>query len=188
MSPPAASGPRRLRVVVWNIANKPCAWSALDRLEPDICLLNEADVPAGRQGVWSADGTRGRDNKNRPWTAAVVSSLQSSPITDAQPQWRQSKRDVPFHCSRPGSWAAACVETAVSPITTVALYGLLDELSDASVHRSLSELSPLVDDPRYNRHILLGGDLTTGTQWPHGEAFLQARSQCAGQDRCPWPR
>jgi hypothetical protein len=44
-------------------------------------------------------------------------------------------------------------------VTAVALYGLLDERSDASVHRSLSELSPLFDHPTYGKNLLLGGDL-----------------------------
>jgi len=44
-------------------------------------------------------------------------------------------------------------------ITAISLYGLLDERSDASVHRSLSELTPLLADGRYNELLLLGGDL-----------------------------
>jgi len=139
------------------------AWSALDRLEPDICLLNEAIVPVSSRGVWSPNGAVGRDSANRPWTAAVVSSLESSAISEARPQWRQNKRNVPFHCSRPGSWVAAKVETVVGPISSVALYGLMDELSDASVHRSLSEVSPVLDDHSYKKLVILGGDLNTGT-------------------------
>jgi hypothetical protein len=50
-------------------------------------------------------------------------------------------------------------------VTAISLYGLLDELSDASVHRSLSEVSPIFDDDRYNRLVLLGGDLNTWTGW-----------------------
>lgn len=167
------SSKRRLRVVVWNMAHKQRAWAALDRLGPDICLLNEAFVPAGRRGVWSTDGTVGRDRAKRRWTAAVVSRFKSTAITDARPQWRQSKRNVPFQCSRPGSWAAARVDTELGPVSAVALYGLMDELSDASVHRSLSELSPVLDDPKYNKHVILGGDLNTGTQWPKGEVFYK---------------
>jgi hypothetical protein len=41
----------------------------------------------------------------------------------------------------------------------IAVYGLLDEKSDASVHRSLSELTPIFDHPRYGKNVLLGGDL-----------------------------
>jgi hypothetical protein len=33
-------------------------------------------------------------------------------------------------------------------MTAISLYGLLDERSDASVHRSLSELTPLLEDGR----------------------------------------
>jgi exonuclease III len=44
-------------------------------------------------------------------------------------------------------------------VTAIALYGLMDEPSDASVHRSLSELSPIFDHEDYGRLLLLGGDL-----------------------------
>jgi len=36
----------------------------------------------------------------------------------------------------------------------VSIYGLTDELSEASVHRSLSEISPLFSDPRYKELLL----------------------------------
>src|SRR5262245_23727029 len=114
----------RLRVAVWNMAGKRRAWPALDRLNPHISLLNEARVPDGRRGVWNPGGTVGRDRRARTWTAAVISDLPSSPITDARPQWRQSTRNVPFHCSRPGSWSAATVETSLGPIACLSLYGL----------------------------------------------------------------
>lgn len=154
-----------LRVVVWNMAHKRDAWAALDRLEPDICLLNEALVPQSRRGLWSADGTHGRDSARRPWASAVLSRFPLVAIRDAAPQFRQSVRRVPFQCSRPGTWEAASIETTLGAVTAVALYGLMDELSDASVHRSLSELSPLLDDRRYRDLVLVGGDLNTGTQW-----------------------
>ena len=155
-----------LRVVVWNMAHKRDAWAALDGLEADICLLNEALVPEGRKGIWSATGTHGRDGSTRrPWSAAVTTKLPFLPITDARPQFRQSIRQVPFECSRPGAWEAASVETSLGPLSAVALYGLMDELSDASVHRSLSELSPVLDDQRYRDLVIIGGDLNTGTQW-----------------------
>lgn len=57
-------------------------------------------------------------------------------------------------------------------VTTIALYGLLDEKSDASVHRSLSELTPLFEDDRYNEHLVLGGDLNTWTGWKEGSRHL----------------
>jgi endonuclease/exonuclease/phosphatase family metal-dependent hydrolase len=161
-----------MRVVVWNVANKPAALDALGSLEPDIALLNEASPPPTARGIWR-EATVGRDSKRRPWSVAVLSPHPVSEITDARPSWRGSERNVPFVCSRPGSWIAASVEVASGvDVTAVSLYGPLDEFSDASVHRSLSELSPLVDDPRYQQHVLIGGDLNTWTGWPASEPAL----------------
>ncbi len=65
------------------------------------------------------------------------------------------------------------VRPGLDDVTAVSLYGLLDEKSDASVHRSLSELAPVFDDERYNWLLLLGGDLNvwTGRSVP-GSAHL----------------
>jgi hypothetical protein len=161
-----------VRVVVWNIANNELAFPALATLEPDVALLNEASPPAALDGIWR-EATEGRDSKRRPWSAAVLSPHRVEEITDARPSWRNTLRDVPFACSRPGSWIAARVALAPgAELTAVALYGLMDEFSDASVHRSLSEISPVFDDPRYQRNVLLGGDLNTGTAWPSNDPFL----------------
>jgi endonuclease/exonuclease/phosphatase family metal-dependent hydrolase len=56
----------------------------------------------------------------------------------------------------------------IGNVTCVSIYGLMDELSEASVHRTLSEVSPLFSDPRYREPLLLAGDLNTSTQWPEG--------------------
>lgn len=158
-----------MRVVVWNIANKLAAFDALSSLGPDVALLNEASPPPIAKGIWR-QATVGRDAKRRRWSAAVLSPHPVVEITDARPSWRGSERNVQFVCSRPGSWIAASVEVAVGrTVTAVSLYGLLDEFSDASVHRSLSELSPLVDDPRYRTHVLIGGDLNTWSGWSESE-------------------
>lgn len=166
-----------LRVVVWNMAQRQSAWDALACLAPDICLLNEALVPTDSRGVWNLAGTQGRDLGRRPWSAAVMSDLPLSCISDARPEFRGHRRNVPFECSRPGSWVAARVETPIGPLTAISLYGLMDELSDASVHRSLSELSPVLDDPRYRELVVLGGDLNTSTQWPARDARWNARDR-----------
>lgn len=169
------------RVVVWNIANNPAAWSALDSLEPDICLLNEAIVPPGRNAVWSETGTHGMDGKTRRWSAAIVSRHPLHVISDARAQWRGKRCEARFQCSRPGSWVAARVETPLGFVAAVSLYGLMDEFSDASVHRSLSECSPLFDDPNYRDRVVLGGDLNSGTQWRETEARFNARDRAVLQ-------
>jgi hypothetical protein len=74
---------RDFRVVVWNMAKSQRAWKALDGLSPDLCLLCEAQVPKGRQGHWSVEGTRGRDKAKRQWSAAIVTASEATPIEDA---------------------------------------------------------------------------------------------------------
>jgi len=44
-------------------------------------------------------------------------------------------------------------------VTAIALYGLNDEAYESSVHRSLSELSPVFDHAEYGKYLVLGGDL-----------------------------
>jgi hypothetical protein len=100
----------------------------------------------------------------------IVSPLGCREIRDAQAvSYRGRKPKVPFENSRPGSWTAGVVSVpGVGNVTCVSIYGLMDELSEASVHRLLSEISPLFSDPRYKEPLLIGGDLNTSTQWPKG--------------------
>jgi hypothetical protein len=81
--------------------------------------------------------------------------------------------NIPFENSRPGSWTTAVAQVPdFGAVTAISLYGLMDEKSDASIHRSLSELTPVFEDQRYNRLLLLGGDLNTWTGWPDGSPHL----------------
>lgn len=160
--------------VAWNMAHKSRSWDALSDLACDVALLSEARVPVpdGLDAVFEPEGTLGRDRDThkRSWSTAVVSQHGPRRIEDAQAvSYRGRRPKVAFEMSRPGSWSAAVVPLPdVGDVTCVSLYGLLDELSEASVHRSLSELSPIFSDDRYKRRVLLGGDLNAGTQWPEG--------------------
>jgi hypothetical protein len=159
------------KVVVWNMdasrrRRNPKGWQALADLEPDIALLNEAVRPQPQPGVGltvrGRTSTRGRDHA-RPWASLVASPHELEPV-DAR------VKRVPFGTSRPGAWTAWVVSVPaddgrVERVTAISLYGLLDEMSDASVHRSLSEIAPIFDDRRYNDLVLLGGDLNTWTGW-----------------------
>jgi hypothetical protein len=174
-------------VLVWNMAlGSPFPgrdpyenWARLEQLMAEQCaqvaLLNEARVPSGTHGIYEAEGTKGRDGKPRDWSTAVISRWQLDPIEDARPRnylGRERSR-LPFENSRPGSWTAATVQIpGGEPVTCIAIYGLLDDLSDASVHRSLSEVSPIFSDPRYKERVLLGGDLNLTTQWSNEDGLL----------------
>jgi hypothetical protein len=163
-----------MRVVAWNMAHRVRSWTALGGLEADVALLSEARVGKGvKANFLGGERTDGRDGYRRPWATAIVSPHALREIDDAR-SWRGGRPvKVPFERSRTGSWTAAIVRVPdVGDVTAVTLYGLMDEKSDASLHRSLSELAPVFDDPRYNRLLLLGGDLNTWTGWPAASAHL----------------
>ncbi len=112
---------------------------------------------------------------DRPWSTAVASPHPLRPIADARVARPFKDRPrLPFEPLRPGTWTAASVEIDGLNVTAISLYGLIDERSDASVHRSLSELSPIFDHEEYGKHLLLGGDLNV---------FSNPRPGSWGRDR-----
>jgi endonuclease/exonuclease/phosphatase family metal-dependent hydrolase len=163
-----------MKVIAWNMAHDVRSWGALQRVRADIALLTEATPAPDRRKAVGEPRTFGRDHWKRPWASVVWSRWPLTPIWDAHSHNAYGKpKSAPFETSRPGAWAAASIDVPrVGPVTAISLYGLLDEISDASVHRSLSELSPLLDDPRWNQRVLLGGDLNTGTQWRASSPYL----------------
>jgi exonuclease III len=157
--------------VVWNLNEargaKRQSWAVLEGFYADVALLSEARVPEGIIAIGHGK-TIGRDCKHereedcrgRPWSTAIVSRHAARPITHATARRYGRPLDIPFSPSRPGTWIAASVSIPqVGEVSMVSLYGLTDEKSDASVHRSLSDLEPLFEDPEYNARLLLGGDL-----------------------------
>jgi endonuclease/exonuclease/phosphatase family metal-dependent hydrolase len=162
----------------------------------DVALLSEASVyqmraanaDAIREGqpepfFFSEEGTKGRDfwtddngirkayDRSR-WSAAVMSPLGPNSLGEddvratSASHTNPRRPDIPFTNSRPGSWVAATVPMGMERVTCISLYGLIEELSDASMHRSLSEISPIFSDPAYKDLVLVGGDLNTSTPWP----------------------
>jgi hypothetical protein len=157
-------------VIVWNMQHNQDNWALLrhgNTLGADIQLLCEAPPPPRdiqAIGQWRTIGLADSLPLDRPvireWSTAVVAGSRPTFITDARRA--REYRDhppLPFKPSRPGTWTAARVKIGRLTVTAIALYGLLDEKSDASVHRSLSELSPIFDHRVYGRYVLLGGDL-----------------------------
>jgi hypothetical protein len=163
-----------MKIVAWNMAHRIDSWSRLAELEADAALLSEARVPSDYPDlVVGGERTHGMDGFDRPWAAAITARHPLEPIIDARATRYGRPLSVPFASSRPGTWEAALLSPPDDdPITLVSLYGLMDEKSDASVHRSLSELSGLFEDERYSRLLVLGGDLNTWTGWGEGSAHL----------------
>lgn len=171
-------------VVTWNmnLATKRDPrknWAFLEDViakDVDVALLCEATIRPHTDSIYGSSGTSGRDYQ-RAWSTAIVSKHGPVEIHDAVAANYMGKprKHFPFKPSRPGAWTAAQVSLMEGlAVTFISLYGLLDDLSDASVHRSLSDLDPLFTDSRYNEYIVLGGDLNVSTQMPRGPA--RARS------------
>lgn len=157
-----------LNTVVWNMQHKESNWRVLtewDELkDADIALLCEAPAPPDDVswiGLGRTEGLDFRPLSGRPvkraWSTAVLSGHPAKEIADARlSRWG---KPLSFGASRPGTWTAASIAIDGLKVTAVSLYGLMDEKSDASVHRALSELSPLFDHKTYGGYLLLGGDL-----------------------------
>jgi endonuclease/exonuclease/phosphatase family metal-dependent hydrolase len=169
----------------------------------EVAILNEADVSTlksknaaavrearAEPAVFSERGTIGRDSwtngglrnakDRRGWTAAIVAETGAQPIGQSDvraraPVWPHRRPDLPFSASRPGTWVAARVAAGGLDVSCVSLYGLAEELSDASMHTSLSEVSPLFSDPGYMDLVLLGGDFNVSTAFAEASAREQSR-------------
>jgi hypothetical protein len=180
--------PATMKVVVWNMSfvRSRENWRKFEEggeLACDLALLNEArprdDGP--KLHVLTDGKTIGRDDvtnggkKKRGWAAAVASRFELRQPEDvwALPPNNGDRRSM-LEVSRPGSWKAGVIEFSNGErVTAISLYGLLDERSDASVHRSLSDLTPLIEDARYNKLLLLGGDLNTLCTGKAGSRYLE---------------
>jgi endonuclease/exonuclease/phosphatase family metal-dependent hydrolase len=154
----------------------------------DVALLKEAPVPVphpnGFVASSSESGTEGRDRREdngqpipRPWSTAIVATKGPLDEVDARATGSWGRRpNVPFEPARAGTWTARVLDAReIGRVTCVALYGLIEELSDASVHRSLSDISPIFTNPNYKEFVLVGGDLNTSTQWKRSD--VRARDQ-----------
>jgi hypothetical protein len=152
--------------MVWNMnwnqntqaAKDACIQDLLQRYSVDVALLNEVRITLLTKWqkahpsavLFNAGGTVGKDYTRRVYSAAIYSKHGPAEITDAKAKslrGRRPKIDFAQANSRPGSWIAASVPSGKGPVSCISLYGFCDELGDASMHRSLSEVSPIFSDP-----------------------------------------
>jgi hypothetical protein len=161
-------------VVAWNMNQRELNWDVLRRgeaLDADVHILCEAPrPPRGKNaiGQWrtlGVDVDLPLDKPVKREFSTGIAIRERKPlawITDARRD-RYYGAELPFKPSRPGTWTAGRIKAGKLAVTVIALYGLLDEKSDASMHRSLSELTPIFDHPTYRRHIIMGGDFNIFT-------------------------
>jgi exonuclease III len=175
-----------VRIATWNMDYwkrsselRAGAWTYLvERVRPEIALLQECN-PTGiaRSTVFREGGlldTRVSPPRKRGWGSAVVSfgpkiagvEFSVSPFCETP---------VALLGTYPGSVAIAEVFARV-PLVVVSAYGVIDHgYADSTIHRILSDLTPLIDQ-RKGRGIVVAGDLNVTTQWS-----AKHRSLCRGR-------
>jgi hypothetical protein len=145
-------------------AQRKAGWKFLLDLKPDIALLQETvpdDEIDASQVVFRPQGI----SKSRPWGSAVISfGRPISAITEARS--RYSRKTTDLHQTLAGSLAIA----RVGNLTLISHYGVIENgYSVTTVHRQLSDLTPLFDSA-LGKRVILGGDLNISSQLeePHG--------------------
>lgn len=148
-------------VAVWNMQQRASGWDYFDRvLDADIALLQEvaAAPPSSRPGLCKEIGG------NRPWGSCVLSRHPLSELREVTNSYTRGA--VPLIRHYPGAVVTALVEVPHEPIVAVSTYGLFDDgYSITSVHRILSDLTPLMDSS-LRHQVLVGGDLNCSSQLP----------------------
>lgn len=159
------------RVVTWNMNywarsahERAAAWGFLRSVEPDFALLQEA-VPPEELPRTHCVYQRGGISRRRPWGSAVVSFSEVITEITAVASVHGS-RVTQLRRTHTGSVAVAVTRNG---LTLISVYGLIDDgYAVTTVHRQLSDLTPLFDT-KYGRQAVLAGDLNVTTQFdePH---------------------
>lgn len=149
-----------ISVITWNMDNwkrsseqRQSAWNYLTKvIQPDIALLQECVPPEDLDDEYNIcyheiGGTRN-------WGSAVLS--RGFPI-----------QEVEFDNSHPGSVVVVEVEMPILTLTAISVYGIFcrHNYTTTTMHRILSDLTPLIHGERTKRTFLMGGDYNVSTQW-----------------------
>lgn len=189
-----------MRLVTWNMDHwrrpqeqRDAAWAFLrDEIRPDVALLQEAVPPDGvgsavfRKGGMHDD--RREKAKDLGWGSAVVafgSEIRS--IDSATPPF--GKKPNPILRTFPGAVAVAELP-GDKPIVVVSVYGVINRgYADATMHRILSDITPLVDERRGKR-IIVAGDMNITTQWSakHRSFLHGLHNECLRRDQTVFDR
>lgn len=163
------------------------AWDYLqNQVRPDVALLQEAQPSGQSPGVVYRGTGIYDDRKEKPkdlgWGSSVVSFGPSiRPIESAVSPF--GANPIPVLRTFPGSVAVAEIQ-GPDPLVVVSAYGLIDRgYADCTVHRILSDLTPLIDERRARR-MVIAGDLNITSQWSSTHrSFLKGRHrECLARD------
>tara|TARA_Y100000994_G_scaffold247275_1_gene252303 strand:- start:3348 stop:4067 length:720 start_codon:yes stop_codon:yes gene_type:complete len=146
-----------MKCLVWNMDHwkrsqeqREKAWKFIQSLEPELCLLNECiDHPSQPYSIHSKD--------TGAWGTGVFSKYALSEITSID----KGKKTIPLSISHPGALVPCELTIGKQEIIAISLYGKIDKSGYATttLHRSLSDLTPLLDGQRKKtRWLIIGGD------------------------------
>lgn len=157
-------------IISWNIAHRREAWLRLFAIDPSIALLQEACPPPQELQI---DGSRVAAPPDDQWKvtvrgvsphgAAVVCLDQALEFSAIEPKPLAEATPDELSASHPGQFAVGrFLLPGGDALTIVSLYAIWERqaglgiYSEASLHRALSDLTPLMQgkDP-----LLIAGDL-----------------------------
>ena len=188
-----------MRIVSWNLNratwqhrkrfttsedHRQGGWTQLAALDPDIALVQEAapppdglerppleTIPSGEEEWRSLPGPQ------RTWCAAIASwGPRIAPI--------DSSDRTPLDVTHRGAYAIGTVAWRNTRLALVSIYALWDyawlptgykprpRYAETSLHRSISDLTPILDFRHNGMPVLLAGDFNASTQ--HDEPYRAA--------------
>ena len=159
------------------------SWHFLeDHVRADVALLQETAPPAAKGAIYGQGGI----GKARPWGSAILApGMSLEPIDEAVN--RHTGHPAPLLLTHPGCTVIARWDRERGgPVVFISMYGLIDHgYAITTVHRLLSDLTPLLDS-RLGQRVILerGPELLDAapTALPH-LASQPLRALCAPRAR-----
>ena len=145
-----------MKCLVWNMDywkrtedNRAKAWEYIQSVDPDVCLLNECSTHTSQEYSVHSVYRRG-------WGTGVFSKHQLTEITSVT----KGTRLIPLIKSHPESLVSTKFELNSKNITAISLYGKIDQdgFCITTLHRSLSDLTPIFSQRRNTEWLIIGGD------------------------------
>jgi hypothetical protein len=136
------------------------AWALLADLRLDVSLVQEAVPPPDVHAIYRPGGIG-----KRRWGSAVVSYTGELSELERVNSPYGHKKEVELNQTFPGSVVLAQL-TEGQPTVFVSAYGVMEGgYAVTTMHRVLSDLTPLLDT-RLGKHLIIGGDFNCSTQLP----------------------
>lgn len=168
-----------MRLLSWNMNRRASNWNVLVdlMLKHDVtaAMLQEAVAPPNSlESELQAFGDPSLGTE--PWQmpipsgtrrpfASALAARRETPVTVYEPKPLAAAAYGQPAISHPGQWVAASIGEPDTSVWLISLYGMWDSMSDSgdifaepSLHRAVSDLTPLLQE-KQARRVVLAGDL-----------------------------